>query len=295
MRGHCADSEYFPDGRAGAAGAVVNVGVHGALPGLNGRVSFYNFNPASIFLGDSGSLFIGSSLALLTLSGPHQTAVTRNVLAVVAGPVFLLLVPIFDTTLVTLSRLWSGRSPSTGGRDHSSHRLVAVGLSERAAVAVLWALAALSGAVGISFGAISSDRSLLLAALFLLAMVIFAVYLAHVRVYEQLDRSLLQSGRMTIFVTDFMYKRRVFEVVMDTCIICVAYYSAYRLRFEDDTWQAYFPAFIDSLPIVLAVQLVALFVIGAYRGVWRHFTLSDGMVLAKCVAAGTSRVPLLSV
>ena len=208
-------------------------------------------------------------------------------LAVIAGPVFLLLIPIFDTTLVTLSRLWSGRSPSRGGRDHSSHRLVAVGLSERTAVAVLWALAGLSGAVGISFGALSTDWSALLAAFYLLAMVIFASYLAHVRVYDQVDPEMLQSGRMTVFVTNFMFKRRVVEVLLDTCLICLAYYAAYRLRFEDDSWQAYFPAFIDSLPIVLPAQLLAMFIIGAYRGVWRHFTLSDGMVFAKCVAAGT--------
>ena len=88
-------------------------------------------------------------------------------------------------------------------------------------------------------------------------------------------------------VTDFMYKRRVVEVLLDTCLICLSYYAAYRLRFEDDSWQAYFPAFIETLPIVLSVQLISLFVIGAYRGVWRHFTLSDGMVFAKCVAAGT--------
>lgn len=257
------------------------------LLGATAGFLFYNFNPASIFLGDGGSLFIGSSLAFLTLSGPHDIAGTRNVLAVVAAPVFLLLIPIFDTTLVTLSRLWSGRSPSTGGRDHSSHRLVAVGLSERAAVAVLWSLAGLSGAVGVSFTSISSDWSALLAAFYLLAMVLFASYLGHVRVYEQVDTKMLQSGRMTVFVTDFMYKRRVAEVVLDTLLICLSYYAAYRLRFEDDTWQAYFPAFIETLPIVLSVQLISMFIVGAYRGVWRHFTLSDGMVFAKSVAAGT--------
>jgi UDP-GlcNAc:undecaprenyl-phosphate GlcNAc-1-phosphate transferase len=256
------------------------------LLGATAGFLVYNLNPASIFLGDGGSLFIGSSLALLTLAGP-QDAGTRNVLAVVAGPVFLLLIPIFDTTLVTLSRLIYGRSPSRGGRDHSSHRLVAVGLSERAAVTVLWSLAALSGAVGISFSSISSDWSGLLAALFLLAMVIFAVYLAHVRVYDQVDHEMLRSGRMTPFMADFMYKRRVAEVVLDTCLVSLSYYAAYRLRFEDDAWQAAFPVFLDSLPIVLAVQMIALFAAGAYRGVWRHFTVSDGLVFVTSTVMGT--------
>ena len=53
---------------------------------------------------------------------------------------------IFDTTLVTVMRLLAGRRPSQGGRDHSSHRLVAIGLRESTAVAVLWTLAALGGA-----------------------------------------------------------------------------------------------------------------------------------------------------
>ena len=254
----------------------------------------YNFNPASIFLGDGGSLFIGSSLAFLTLVGPKDAVYTRDVLAVIAAPVFLLLIPIFDTTLVTVSRLWSGRSPSMGGRDHSSHRLVAVGLSERTAVAVLWMLAALSGAVGISLRSLGSDWSALIAALYLLAMVAFAAYLAHVRVYEQVDSEMLQSGRMTVFMTDLMYKRRVLEVVLDAGLASIAWYAAYRLRFEDDSWQAYFNSFIDSLPIVLAVQLIAQFVFGAYRGVWRHFTVSDGMVFAKCVLGGTLGAVLLT-
>lgn len=269
------------------AGATAPVVIYiTLLLGATAGFLVYNLNPASIFLGDGGSLFIGSSLALLTLTGPHEVG-TRNVLAVVAGPVFLLLIPIFDTTLVTLSRLLSGRSPSKGGRDHSSHRLVAIGLSERAAVRVLWSLAALSGAVGVSFSSISSDWSALLAALFLLAMVIFAAYLAHVHVYDQVNPEMLRSGRMTIFVVDFMHKRRVAEVVLDVCLVSLSYYAAYRLRFEDDAWQAAFPVFLDSLPIVLAVQMIALFVVGAYRAVWRHFTLSDGLVFLTSTITGT--------
>ena len=60
------------------------------------------------------------------------------------------MIPIFDTTLVTVSRMLSGRSAAQGGRDHSSHRLVAIGLSERRAVAVLWLLAAIGGAIGVA-------------------------------------------------------------------------------------------------------------------------------------------------
>lgn len=104
----------------------------------------YNSQPASIFMGDCGSMFIGFFLgcsALLTTAG----GATRALLPVIAVPVLTLLVPIFDTTFVTLMRKLAGRSASQGGRDHTSHRLVALGLSERRAVWVLYALATVSG------------------------------------------------------------------------------------------------------------------------------------------------------
>ena len=92
-------------------------------------------------MGDSGSLFIGLNLAALTLSIPPDRALPARPLALTAVPVMLLMIPIFDTALVTISRLLWRRWPLRGGRDHSSHRLVAMGLSEPHAVTVLWALA----------------------------------------------------------------------------------------------------------------------------------------------------------
>src|SRR6266498_678675 len=79
----------------------------------------------------------------LTLGSPVTDG--RNVLSVITVPMLVLLIPIFDTTLVTISRMLSGRPTSMGGRDHSSHRLVAIGLSERSAVVLLWLLAGAGG------------------------------------------------------------------------------------------------------------------------------------------------------
>src|ERR1051325_4234023 len=92
----------------------------------------YNSNPASIFMGDSGSMFIGfflSSSALINLSGGRS----RAFVPVLAVPILVLFIPIFDTTFVTILRKLSGRAASQGGRDHTSHRLVALGLSEKRA------------------------------------------------------------------------------------------------------------------------------------------------------------------
>src|SRR6201984_8027 len=95
-------------------------------------------------MGDCGEMFVGfflASAALLHVSGGRS----QGLFAVLAVPVLLLVIPIFDTTLVTVLRKLAGRAASQGGRDHASHRLVALGLSERSAVGLLYALAMLSG------------------------------------------------------------------------------------------------------------------------------------------------------
>jgi UDP-GlcNAc:undecaprenyl-phosphate GlcNAc-1-phosphate transferase len=246
----------------------------------------YNRHPASIFMGDAGSLFLGFNFAALTLSA-RRGAGTSGLLSVVAVPVLLLMIPIFDTTLVTALRLLSGRRPSQGGRDHASHRLVAIGLSERTAVEVLWVLAAASGAIALGLQRRDPTWGLIAAGSFVLALVIFAVYLARVRVYDDADLAVLRNTSLTPLVTDFMYKRRVGEVLLDCCLIPIAYYTAYRLRFEGGLLATNYQFFLQSLPLVLSVQLMALFVVGGYRGVWRQFGMMDAVVFGKGVLAGT--------
>src|SRR4029079_12378973 len=84
-----------------------------------------------------------------------------------------------------------------------------------------------------------------------------------------------------------MYKRRLAEVLLDVSLVLIAYYSAWRLRFEGPEWNAYGASYLQSVPIALAIQMVALFVFGAYRGAWRYFGLMDGVAFAKAVLSGT--------
>lgn len=244
----------------------------------------YNIYPASIFMGDGGSLFLGMTLAGLTLTSGEPDD-EGSILSILAAPLLVLLIPIVDTTLVAVSRLLSGRPVSQGGRDHSSHRLVAIGLSERNAVRVLWVLAAVAGAIGSTVQRFSTDWAWLLGAVFILGTALCAAYLAGVRVYEPSE---LPPRGVTPVVIDFMYKRRVAEVLLDVCLITIAYYAAWRLRFEGPEWEGqYFARFLQSLPIALASQLVWLFVLGAYRGAWKYFGLMDGVAFGKAIAAGT--------
>ena len=255
----------------------------GALAGF----LVYNVHPASIFMGDSGSLFIGLNFAALVLTAGREGGGTPGLLPIVAGPALVLLVPIFDTTLVTVVRTLSGRSISTGGRDHVSHRLVAIGLSERAAVAVLWVLAASAGGLGVAVQHLTESWTVVGAAVFLLAMMIFAVYLARVRVYDDADDALLRKRKLTPLIAELLYKRRAAEVMLDFCLVSIAYYAANRLRFEEPQFATNFYLFANSLPIVIASQMVALFAVGVYRALWSDFGMMEAVSIARAVVYGT--------
>ena len=258
------------------------------LLGATAGFLVYNLHPASIFMGDSGSLLLGFSFAAVTLSTGRQVPGRSDILSIVAVPALVLLIPIFDTTLVTLSRWVSGRRASEGGRDHSSHRLVAIGLSERRAVALLWFLAAVGGSLGVAIDYFKQSYSAMAAALaFLISMMLFAAYLGGIRVYDDTD-SRVKQGAFTPIVVEFMYKRRVAEVFLDFCLAALCYYTAYRLRFEDpEEFMKNFGTFRVSLPVILASQMMAFFVVGVYRGVWRHFGMMDSLVVARGVLFGT--------
>ena len=124
----------------------------------------YNFNPASIFMGDTGSLFIGFVLASVAvkLRFANTYVVTWMV------PPVVLLVPIFDTTLVVVSRLRRGKNPlTTPGKDHLSHRLVAFGCTRREAVLICWLIASSAGMVAVFLTRAPVGGAYLVAALLL--------------------------------------------------------------------------------------------------------------------------------
>ena len=271
-----------------SAGGVTPAALYlAAIVGATAGFFVYNAHPASIFMGDTGSLFLGLNLAAIALVDRPFTQSASGLLPVVAAPVLPLLLPIFDTALVTALRVLSGRRLSQGGRDHSSHRLVAVGLSEARAVVTLWVLAAAGGVISLLVQRHDPAMGVVAAVIFLVAMAIFAVYLARVRVYEDADLAMLRGESFTPLVANFMYKRQVGEVLLDLVLIPTAYYVAYRLRFEGVQFGLNYHLFLESLPVVLASQLLALFVVGGYRGTWRYFGIMDAVVFGKGVLLGT--------
>jgi UDP-GlcNAc:undecaprenyl-phosphate GlcNAc-1-phosphate transferase len=263
------------------------------IAGASAGYLVYNFPPASIFMGDCGSLMLGFSLAAMTLGSEGVRGSRADVLTVIVAPVFVLMLPIFDTALVTVARITSGRPPMLGGRDHSSHRLVAIGLSERKAVFLLWALAAAGGAIGLVVRNVTGGWTLVVGGLFLFLTGMFAVYLSRVRVYDDSKVPVSSGNGFTPLVGDFMHKRRVVEVIADFCVIGASYYFANRLRFDPEAYAANAENFYGSLPIVLAVQLVAFFIVGVYRGEWHLYGAADALTAMKGVVLGVSAVAVI--
>ncbi|MGB9178922.1 MAG: hypothetical protein WCB68_06690 [Pyrinomonadaceae bacterium] len=248
----------------------------------------YNSNPASIFMGDCGSMFIGfflASASLVHVSGGRS----RSFLPVLAVPILILFIPIFDTTFVTVLRKLSGRAASQGGRDHTSHRLVALGMSERRAVWMLYGFAALSGLLAMLVRTLKIDVSLAVIITFTIVLTLLGVYLAGVKVYDEEDEAKVEREESALygFLIDVSYKRRIFEVLLDVILITLSYYSAYALRFGPLAESGTLRLFLRTLPVLVFVKMATFLVMGVYRGIWRYTSIDDLIVFAKAVVLGS--------
>jgi UDP-GlcNAc:undecaprenyl-phosphate GlcNAc-1-phosphate transferase len=107
----------------------------------------WNKAPAKIYMGDAGALFLGLILATLTIRMDPGIMPNWQSIAI---PVILLAIPILDTTVAVVSRIYRGLSPLEGGKDHLSHRLVRLGMQPKTAAITLWIATAISSFVSIA-------------------------------------------------------------------------------------------------------------------------------------------------
>jgi UDP-GlcNAc:undecaprenyl-phosphate GlcNAc-1-phosphate transferase len=141
----------------------------------------HNFHPAKIYMGDAGSLFLGFLLAVLGLRLRFPDAPQT---AAVFVPVLVLGVALFDTILVTIARLRHGRGVMQGGRDHTSHRLVWVGLSVPVSVGLIYGGAAALGWIAIVVSRVDLASAMLLVSFVFVVGVVLLALLFLVPVYE---------------------------------------------------------------------------------------------------------------
>ena len=246
----------------------------------------YNYPPASIFMGDGGSHFLGGFLASASLFA--MPGLQSQLIPAALFPVLILLVPIFDTTFVTLTRRLAGRRALVGGRDHISHRIVAFGASERVAILSLYLLAVIGGGVAFALQRLQGGSAIGLAAAYLLGLCVVAVVLGHVRHPETQD-----TAEHPPLLWEIAYRRRTLELALDIGLLTLAYYGAFRLRFPEGDASLFFPPFVRSLPLVVGAQVAGLYVAGKYRQVWRTLTTPELGALVKGLLYGITASMML--
>ena len=232
--------------------------------------------PAAVFMGDSGAQVLGFALASLGLASSWTVA--GSTVATLLLPVIVLAVPILDTTLVTIVRLLEGRPVTRGGRDHTSHRLVYQGLSDKRAVVLLGVVSAALGLTSLAYKVLNDTRITLAGVLITFAFLLqFGSYLADV------NRPPAPEGATSFFRSLLVHRRRLVEVLVDFALITASFTIAYIIR-EQGTGTVWMRHIFNlSIPAVLVARYIFFFAFGLYRGVWRYAGARDAASIFSAV------------
>jgi UDP-GlcNAc:undecaprenyl-phosphate GlcNAc-1-phosphate transferase len=244
-------------------------------------VGFLRYNlrlrgPAAVFMGDSGSQVLGFSLAALGLASSWTVA--GSTVATLFLPIIVLAVPILDTTLVTIVRLLEGRPVTRGGRDHTSHRLVYQGLSDKRAVVLLGVVSAALGLTSLAYKVLDDTRVTLVGVLVTFAFLLqFGSYLADVERTPEVD------GTTSFIRSLLVHRRRLVEALVDFALITASFTVAYMIRVEGTGHPWWRHVFALSLPAILVARYVTFVLFGLYRGVWRYAGARDALSIFMAV------------
>jgi UDP-GlcNAc:undecaprenyl-phosphate GlcNAc-1-phosphate transferase len=254
----------------------------------------YNFHPASIFLGDSGSQLIGYVLAVTAIMGSQKAATTLPVII----PLLVLGLPIFDTLLSMTRRLFKGRRSNRfrrlalrdwiaavrlifqPDRDHVHHRLLTMGFSHRSAVLMLYGIAATLSVLALLSVAVQHRN----AGAILLTVVIVTYIGLRKLGYEEIV--FVSTGTVLRWCDRIMFMRVVGQAVVDVILISIAYWAAYLIKHDGISTPEVATWFLVAFPFVLLIQMAIFFGLGLYEGVWRAMGIADLQHLS--VAAGIS-------
>ena len=280
------------------AGDIELAGVAFAFAGALVGFLVHNYPPARIFMGDSGSLFTGLVLAGLALS--PAPGLSRSLFAVVIVPAIVLAVPILDTTFVTVTRLLEGRPVSKGGKDHTSHGLVALGISEERVVWLVWGLAAGGGLIGLSIRSVSRPVAYALGGSLLVLLTLLGLYLLSSRMSalersERADEGRANRGRADEGEGTHLFNRLLrlhhrfplLTVLMDIALVAMAYFGAYLVRWDTEQLPAELAYFRQTLAMVIVLKLMGLAAAGAYSPRFRHYSLADVLGTIRANILGT--------
>jgi len=253
--------------RGDGAGAVLCFALAGTLCGY----LLFNSHPASIFMGDSGSLLLGALLA--GLGAAYTQAAPGQSLAVLAVPVLVAVVPVFDTALVSYTRTRARYSLAQGGRDHVAHRLVSMGFGERHTAWLLYAGAALAGAIALLVDHDPAGSGAWMTGAFAAALVVLGAYLS--RLYEYSPDKANSRGLRVALLARVVSRPRVLEALLDAALFAAAYSGAYLLRYDGGLPEGHGPLLGVTLAVAVVAKAGAFAFSGVYRGMWHQPGMAD--------------------
>jgi len=261
-------------------GNIVVVVVALVLAGALAGFLRYNSHPARIFLGDSGSLFVGFTLAAISVQGSMK-GLTAFALFV---PVLVLGLPIIDTLVSMIRRFLRSVHPHsirTGtlfqklhtmflpDGQHIHHRLIAKGLNQQKVVFILYAVSGLFGLSAITIQAVSNTA----AAAILIGIAVATVAGIHRLHYKEM--AILQNGMLLPIYEVPAMNSSIFRGVLDIFFIAVALSGAYFLTLGNDMTDSIDRQFYGTLIVVTIVQVTVFVFYGLHKETLRHFGIGD--------------------
>ena len=262
----------------------------------------YNFHPASIFLGDSGSYTLGFLFSILSLHSNLKGTTTVIILV----PMLVLGLPLMDTLLSALRRLLksfhilefnggnqvkiffgNGWSVFSADRDHIHHRLLKLGFSQRNAVIFLYTITLLLGGIALASVYFTNvNQALLISALGI------ASYIGVQKLgYSEIQ--FLRNGTLLPLFDSPLVSRRMLKVFLDVGALVLAYYLAFILRYEGELTPAIKQYYLSTMPLAVAVKLLVFNIAGLYNGTWRYINVDDFLRILKAVFFGSAVAALL--
>jgi UDP-GlcNAc:undecaprenyl-phosphate GlcNAc-1-phosphate transferase len=267
---------------------IAALSIAGALAGF----MFFNFPPASVFMGDEGALAVGLVLGVLSIQGSRFGE--GSLPARIAMPLLTLMVPILDTVTVTVTRLATGNPISRRGLDHSHHRLTRLGISSSSAAATLIGLQVIAGACAIALSLVPGYDAVLLIPFMALFFALVALFLMDRSFDAEAPGQIEDLPAIARVILSFGYKRRFVELILDVALVAAAYFGAMLLRFDFDLSIAQVDKMLAGLPWIVAIGCASFLVSGVYRGIWRYTGLAESLRFALAAILAGLAVKLAS-
>jgi len=272
-----------------------NIGVSIAAIVLAGSIlGFirYNFHPAKIFLGDSGSLLLGFLLAVFSIQGSSKGATLVAVLA----PILALGFPIMETLLSMIRRFmrsihlidyptkngnfralyFQGFSVFKADKDHIHHRLLKLGYSQRQAVSTLYGIC-----IGLSVLAFLSVALKNINLVAFLGAIMIAVFIG-IKCLKYQEFKILESGLLMPIFNFPVINSRLFQAFFDLAIISFSSFLCFTLIFRGFGGLEKL-LFIESLPLLLLIKIIVFYLSGIYKKSWVYSSLEELISLFSAV------------